>query len=142
METTSKTAITVEASIEASVEKVWKFWSEPEHITQWCAASDDWHAPYAENDMREGGRFKTTMAARDGSMSFDFEGIYTSVQRKKSIAYTIDDGRKVKIAFSPYGNETRVTETFEAENTNPVEMQRGGWQAILDNFKRYVEANS
>jgi uncharacterized protein YndB with AHSA1/START domain len=142
METTAeKTAITVEALVHAPIEKVWAFWSEPKHITQWCNASDDWHAPYAENDLRTDGKFKTTMAAKDGSFSFDFEGIYTNVLQHNAIEYTIADGRKVKILFAEKGDQTKVTETFEAESTNPVEMQRGGWQAILDNFKKYAETN-
>lgn len=140
METTTNTVITVEAVVKAPVEKVWKSWSEPQHITKWCAASDDWHAPFAENDLRTNGTFKTTMAAKDGSFSFDFGGVYTKVEQHKLIEYTIGDGRKVKIVFTPNGNETKITESFDAENQNPVEMQRGGWQAILDNFKRYTEA--
>lgn len=139
METTEKTAITVEATINGPVEKVWEYWNDPKHITQWCAASDDWHAPYAENDLREDGKFKTTMAAKDGSMSFDFEGIYTTVQPNKVIEYTILDGRKVAITFSSQNGATKVVETFETENSNPIEMQKGGWQAILDNFKHHVE---
>ena len=141
METKEKTAITVEATINAPVEKVWKYFSEPEHIMKWCQASDDWHAPYAENDLRKDGRFKTTMAAKDGSFSFDFTGMYTHVEPHQSIGYTIDDGRKVKLTFSEAGNKTKVTETFEPESTNPPEMQRDGWQAILNNFKAYTEAN-
>jgi len=141
METAVKTAITVETTINAPVEKVWKFWTEPQHITKWCQASDDWHAPYAENDVRENGKFKTTMAAKDGSASFDFEGVYTNVQVNKVIEYTMSDGRQVKIVFSDLGSQTKVTETFEPENTNPLDMQRGGWQAILDNFGKYTEAN-
>ena len=141
METTEKTAITVETVVKAPVEKVWKFWNEPEHITQWCFASDDWHAPHAENDLRKDGKLKTTMAAKDGSFSFEFEGVYTNVVPYKRIEYNIVDGRKVDIRFSPVGNETKVTETFEAESTNPIEMQRGGWQAILDNFRKHVEGN-
>jgi uncharacterized protein YndB with AHSA1/START domain len=141
MKTAEKTAITVETRVNAPVEKVWEFWSKPEHITQWCQASDDWHAPYAENDLRKDGRFKTTMAAKDGSVSFDFSGVYTNVQPHKVIAYTIHDERTVKINFSANGGQTTVTETFEAESTNPVEMQREGWQAILDNFRKYTEAH-
>jgi uncharacterized protein YndB with AHSA1/START domain len=141
METIERTAITVEATIKAPVEKVWKFWSEPQHITKWCSPSDDWHAPYAENDLQVDGKFKTTMAAKDGSFSFDFEGVYTKVQEYKAIEYTLTDGRKVQITFSGNGAETKVTETFDPENMNPLEMQRGGWQAILDNFKKYTETN-
>jgi uncharacterized protein YndB with AHSA1/START domain len=140
METMEKTAITVETTVKAPIEKVWESWNEPKHITQWCQASDDWHAPYSENDLRAGGKIKTTMAAKDGSMSFDFEGTYSKVEKYKVIEYTIADGRKVKITFSPNGKETKVVETFEAETTNPIEMQRGGWQAILDNFKKYTES--
>lgn len=140
MEATSKTAITVQSSIQAPVEKVWKYWTEPEHIKNWCQASEDWHAPDAENDLRINGRFKTTMAAKDGSMSFDFSGVYTQVVDHKVIKYTLDDGRKVQVNFSSDGNETKAVETFEAENTHPVEMQQAGWQAILDNFKKYTEA--
>ncbi len=141
METTEKKAVTVEAVVKAPVEKVWTSWSDPKQITRWATASDDWHAPYAENDLRKDGKFKTTMAAKDGSVSFDFEGIYTNVQPHKLIEYTIADGRKVKVTFSGNGNETKVTETFETETTNPVELQRGGWQAILDNFKKHAESN-
>lgn len=141
METEAKTSITVEALVNAPIEKVWACWSEPKHITKWCQASDDWHAPYADNDLRTGGKFRTTMAAKDGSMSFDFDGVYSNVKHHEVIEYDMADGRKVKITFSPKGKETKVTETFEAEATNPIEMQRGGWQAILDNFKKYTEAN-
>lgn len=141
METVDKTLVTVEAVVHAPVEKVWKYWNEPTHITQWCAASDDWHAPKAENDLKVGGVFSTTMAAKDGSFSFDFGGTYTSVELYKTIAYTMGDGRKVSITFAPQENGTQVVESFEAESENPVEMQRGGWQAILDNFKKYTETN-
>jgi uncharacterized protein YndB with AHSA1/START domain len=141
METAEKTTITVKTIVKAPIEKVWKYWSAPEHITKWCQASDDWHAPKAENDLRVDGKFSTTMAAKDGSVSFDFGGIYTNVEKYKTIEYAMDDGRKVQIQFSSEGDETKVTETFDPENTNPIEMQRGGWQAILDNFKKHVEAN-
>ncbi len=141
MDTTTKTNITVETIVDAPVEKTWKYWNAPDHITKWCQASDDWHAPYAENDLRKGGKMKTTMAAKDGSVSFDFEAIYTHVDPLKKIEYDIVDGRKVSIIFTAEGDKTRVTETFEAEGANPIEMQRGGWQAILDNFKKHTEAN-
>lgn len=139
MEAKEKTSITVGARISAPVEKVWKAWNNPEDITRWCAASDEWHAPYAENDLRKDGKFKTTMAAKDGSVSFDFEGVYITVEPEKMIEYRLTDGRKVVITFSGEGNETQVVETFEAENTHPVEMQRDGWQAILNRFKSHVE---
>ena len=140
METAEKT-ITVETIVKAPVEKVWKYFNEPEHIKKWAFASDDWHAPYSENDLRKDGIFKTTMAAKDGSFSFDFGGIYSKVQENKLIEYKMDDGRKVQVKFSGKGNETTVTETFEPESQNPLEMQRGGWQAILDNFRKHAESN-
>ena len=141
METAEKNAITVETLVKAPVEKVWKYWNEPEYIKRWAFASDDWHAPYSENDGRTNGKFKTTMAAKDGSFSFDFEGVYTNVELNKLIEYTMADGRKVKIVFEGNGNETKITETFDPESSNPIEMQRGGWQAILDNFKKLTESN-
>ena len=134
------TKVTVEATVDAPVEKVWKTWSEPHHIKNWCAASDDWHAPKAENDLRTGGAFSTRMEAKDGSFGFDFGGVYDNVKENELIEYTMGDGRKVDVKFSPAGDQTKVVETFEAEATNPVEMQRGGWQAILDNFKKYTES--
>ncbi len=142
METaTGKIPITVEATVHAPVEKVWEYWTEPKHITNWCNASDDWHAPSAENDLRVDGKFKTNMAAKDGSISFDFEGVYINVQKYKTIEYTLADGRKVSITFLSEGDQTKIVETFDPENINPAEMQRGGWQAIIDNFKKYTEAN-
>jgi uncharacterized protein YndB with AHSA1/START domain len=142
METAVKSPITVEAAINAPVEKVWKFWTQPEHITKWCSASPEWHTPYAENDARTGGKFKTRMEAKDGSMGFDWEGIYSNVEENKLIQYEMGDNRRVKIVFSDLDGATKVTEIFDPENTNPIEMQRGGWQAILDNFKKYVEASA
>ncbi|WP_207532080.1 SRPBCC family protein [Desertivirga arenae] len=140
METLSNTSITVQAQVNAPVEQVWKSWNSPEDITQWCQASDDWHAPFAENDLRTGGKFRTTMAAKDGSFSFDFGGEYTNVEENKLIEYTMDDGRKVRIEFEDQGDSTQVVETFDPETTNSLEMQKAGWQAILDSFKKYTEA--
>ena len=133
--------ITIKTTIKASIEKVWEFWSSPEHITKWSFASPDWHTPYAENDLREGGKFKSTMAAKDGSMSFDFGGEYTLVEKYKAIEYVLEDGRKVEISFTETPNGLEVIESFDPETQNPEEMQRDGWQAILDNFKSYVETN-
>lgn len=141
METTTRKTIIVEAVVNTPIETVWSYWSEPGHITKWCHASDDWHAPYADNDLRTGGKFKTTMAAKDGSFSFDFEGIYDEVETYKLIRYAIGDGRSVKITFEPTGNSVKIVETFEAEDVHSIDMQRAGWQAILDNFKKYTEAN-
>lgn len=131
--------ITVKSTINASIDKVWEFWTLPEHITKWSFASPDWHTPYAENDLREGGKFKSTMAAKDGSMSFDFEGEYTLVEKNKAIEYVMSDGRKVEISFAVTSNGVEITESFDPETQNSEEMQRGGWQAILDNFKTYAE---
>lgn len=140
METATKTLITVETTVQAPVEKVWNAWNEPQHIMNWCHASDDWHAPASANDIRTGGTFSTTMAAKDGSYSFDFGGVYDNVKEHELIQYTMGDGRKVDIVFTREGNGTKVVETFEAESTHSVEMQKGGWQAILDNFKKYTES--
>jgi len=141
METQEKTVITVENTINAPVAKVWEYWTKPEHIIKWCNASDDWHTPRAENDLRVGGKFVSRMEAKDGSMGFDFGGVYDAVRTNEYIEYTMGDDRKVKINFSAQGNKTKVVESFEAENTHSIEMQQGGWQAILDNFKKYTEAN-
>ena len=141
METASKTNITVQTTVHAPVEKVWEYWSAPEHITKWNNASDDWHSPRSENDLRTGGKFSTRMEAKDGSMGFDFGGVYDDVKINELIEFTMGDGRKVTINFSGRGDETNIVETFDAEDTYSIEMQRGGWQAILDNFKKYTEAN-
>jgi len=133
--------ITVETTIAAPTEKVWNYWTAPEHITQWCHASEDWHAPFASNDVKVDGKFKTTMASKDGVMSFDFEGIYTAVEPQRLLAYTMADGRTAEIIFSREGDGTKVTESFDPESTHDREMQKGGWQAILDNFRKHVEAN-
>lgn len=139
METKEKTVITVQATIQAPVDKVWDCWTNPKHIVQWNAASDDWHTPKAENDLRTGGKFTSRMEAKDGSMGFDFEGVYDEVKTNERIVYTIGDGRQVQIAFDSNGNETTVTERFEAENTHTIEQQQFGWQSILNNFRKYVE---
>lgn len=141
METPTTTSITVETTVQAPVKKVWQYFSAPEHIVKWCAASDDWHTPKAENDLRPGGKFLSRMEAKDGSFGFDFGGVYDDVKENELIEYTMGDGRKVSVQFIGNENETKVTEIFDAENTNPIEMQRAGWQAILDNFKKYTEAN-
>ena len=141
METQDKTIITVENTINAPVEKVWQYWTKPEHITKWNNASDDWHTPRAENDLRVGGSFVARMEAKDGSVGFDFGGVYDAVRNNEYIEYTLGDGRKVKVVFSGQGNTTKVVESFEAEGTHSIEMQKGGWQAILENFKKYTESN-
>lgn len=133
--------ITVKATINAPLEIVWKLWTSPEHIVNWNNASEDWHTPKAENDLRVGGKFVSTMAAKDGSVSFDFGGVYDDVVEHKSIAYTLEDGRKVTIQFRSVIGGVEVEETFEAETENSLELQRAGWQSILDNFKKYAEAH-
>ncbi|WP_143307436.1 SRPBCC family protein [Chitinophaga vietnamensis] len=133
--------ITVKATINAPVEKVWEYWAGPQHITQWASAHPDWHAPRAENDLRPGGKFLTRMEAKDGSFGFDFGGVYDDVKNHELITYTLGDGRKVSVNFEGKGNTTNIVETFDPENENPLEMQQQGWQNILDNFKSYTEAH-
>ena len=141
MATTTKQNITIETTVKTKVAKVWDYWTNPKHIVKWSQASDDQHTTRAENDLRAGGKFSSRMEAKDGSFGFDFGGIYDDVKENEYIEYTIGDGRKVKIFFTKHGDETKIVEIFEAENTNSLEMQKGGWQAILANFKNYTERN-
>lgn len=132
--------LTVETRVEAPIEVVWKCWTTPADIILWNNASEDWHTTQASNDLQEGGSFSYRMEAKDGSVGFDFEGIYRTIILHKQIDYIIADGRKVSISFSAVGNSnTFISEAFEAENVHPAGMQQKGWQSILDNFKRYVE---
>ena len=133
------TKITVETTVNAPIEKVWQYWTEPKHIEKWNNASDDWHTPHAVNDLQVGGKFLSRMEAKDGSFGFDFEGIYSDVIPFQTIKYGLADGREVEILFKGKERTTEIIEIFDAENENPIEMQKGGWQAILDNFKKYVE---
>lgn len=139
MKTTEK--ITIETTVNSDIDPVWNIWTTPGHIKKWNNASPDWHTPKAENDLRKGGRFCSRMEAKDGSIGFDFGGTYDEVIPNKNIKYTLDDGRKVDIAFAKVNNGVTITETFEPESQNSVDMQRQGWQSILDNFKKYVESN-
>ncbi len=139
MQNFDKSSITVSVIVHAPVEKVWASWTDPQHITQWNHASDDWHTPKAENDLRAGGTFSYRMEARDGSFGFDFGGEYTQVRTYEKIAFSLGDGRKVEVLFSASVSETIITETFEAESLNSYEKQKAGWQAILNNFKKYTE---
>ncbi|MUG47715.1 SRPBCC family protein [Paenibacillus woosongensis] len=139
MGTNNPTKITVQTVVQAPIEKVWSCWTGPEHITKWNQASEDWHAPRAENDLRAGGKFMTRMEAKDGSMGFDFAGVYDEVKLHELISYTMADGRRVEIIFTDQGDETKVVETFDADSTAPAEHQQAGWQAIMDNFKKYTE---
>jgi uncharacterized protein YndB with AHSA1/START domain len=134
--------ITVKTTVNASLEKAWDCFTYPSHVTEWNFASPDWCCPKAENDLRAGGRFCYTMAAKDGSFSFDFCGKHEQIETHKSIATILEDGRSMKVEFKSEGEKTEVTETFEAETENPVEMQRAGWQAILDNYKLHTESHS
>jgi uncharacterized protein YndB with AHSA1/START domain len=140
MATTDKTVITVSATIFAPIEKVWNYWTDPIHIMQWNNASDDWHTPKAENDLRTGGKFLSRMEAKDGSMGFDFIGVYTIVEPNNHITYTLEDRRIVDISFKDKNSITEITESFEAEDENSIELQQAGWQSILNNFKKYIES--
>ena len=131
--------ITVETLVKADLDRVWSAWSNPEDIKQWNAASDDWHTPQATVDLREGGKFVARMEAKDGSAGFDFEGTYTRVAPRKLIEYRMPDGRGVRIEFTERAGAVHVSETFDAETENTPELQRQGWQAILDNFAQHVQ---
>lgn len=133
--------ITIQATVNSSIEKVWKIWTSPEHITKWNSASDDWHTPKAENDLRVGGKFLSRMEAKDGSMGFDFIGTYDAIEIGKLVSYVMEDGRKCKTTFMANGAETQITTSFDAEKENSEELQRSGWQAILNSFKLYCEGN-
>lgn len=136
-----KTQITVETTVNVPMEKAWKIWTTPDDIVKWNNASEDWHSPKAENDLRVGGKFVYRMEAKDGSFGFDFYGMYDEVKPNELLSYTLGDERKVTITFKGDETQTIVAETFEAETTNPIELQQSGWQAILNNFKNYVETH-
>jgi len=132
--------ITVSALISADPKKVWLHYTQPDHITKWNFASDDWQCPNASNDLRKGGRYSARMEAKDGSVGFDFKAIYDEIVNGEKIVYSLGDGRVVNISFKNHHSFTEVTIVFDAEDQNPVEMQQQGWQAILNNFKKYVES--
>jgi uncharacterized protein YndB with AHSA1/START domain len=135
-----KHKIAIEQHIEQNIDLVWMFYTSPEHIIHWNHASDDWHTTKAENDLRIGGRFSSRMEAKDGSFGFDFEGTYVAVDPFERIDYILDDNRIVSIRFHAYASTTKIEIIFEAEEENSYELQEQGWQAILDQFKRYVES--
>lgn len=141
METLEKTKVKVETVVNAPVDKVWMMWNDPRHVMHWNQASDDWFTPWAENELSIGGRFVYRMEARDGSAGFDFSGEYTTIEPQRIIEYKLDDDRMVQISFLKRGSKTVISEIFETEQTNPVSLQRKGWQAILDNFRNYTEKN-
>lgn len=136
----SNKTITIEALVAAPPAKVWECWTAPEHITQWNFASDDWCCPHAHSDLRVGGKYLARMEAKDGSVGFDFEARFDTVEPGQALAYTMTDGRRAITHFSEEGEATRISTEFDPESTNPIQMQRDGWQAILDNFKHYVES--
>ena len=144
----NKNPITVEVIVKAPMAKVWESWNNPEHIVKWAFASDDWEAPRAENDLRVGGRFSTVMAAKDKSTSFDFNGVYTAVKERELIEYDMEKGaneavsRHVRVVFTETPEGVKIIEAFDPENENSEELQRSGWQAILENFKKHTELSS
>jgi uncharacterized protein YndB with AHSA1/START domain len=133
------TKITVETTIPKATNKVWDFWTKPEHITKWNFATEDWQCPKVKNDLRAGGKYFARMEAKDGSFGFDFEAVYNEVIDQKKLTYTMSDGRQATTVFENLDGSTKVTTAFDPENVNDPEMQRAGWQAIMDNFKKYAE---
>lgn len=136
-----KKTITINVRVQVPIDKVWEYWTKPEHIINWNFASDEWHTPSATNDLRPEGRFSYRMEAKDGSMGFDLEGTYTEIENEKKISSILDDKREVNVEFKSEENNTLINESFEAENTHSIEMQRDGWQEILNNFKKYAESS-
>jgi uncharacterized protein YndB with AHSA1/START domain len=133
--------ITIETNIQAPLQKVWDYWTGVEHIKGWAFASDDWGAEGISNDLQDGGTFSSRMYAKDGTVEFIFSGSYVEVVENKVLKYTLDDGRNVSIEFKDTSTGVTIVQCFEPESENPIEMQRAGWQAYLDNFKKYVESN-
>jgi uncharacterized protein YndB with AHSA1/START domain len=142
MNSLPKTVISIDTIVKVPIQKVWEMWTEPKHITKWNFASDDWQCPSAENDLQVGGKFSSRMEAKDGSFGFDFGGHHTEVEEFKKISSILEDGRKMTVIFETHGAGTKVIEDFEAENTNSIELQKEGWQAILNNFKKHAESQS
>jgi uncharacterized protein YndB with AHSA1/START domain len=133
-------SIVVKTNIQVPVGKVWHYWTQPEHVTGWNFASPDWYCPNAENSLLPGGEFHYIMSAKDGSVSFDFWGTFVTIVPEKSLEIVLGDERKMFVLFEGVGDSTVVTETFEPEYENTPELQKAGWQAILDNFKKYSES--
>jgi len=140
MDKNDTTLITVETVVNAPIDTVWKKWTNPDDIVKWNNASDDWHTTRAENDLKVGGKFLSRMEVKDGSTGFDFSGTYDTIKQNEIIEYTADDNRKVQVHFFDGDDKTTIIEVFEAENENPIEMQKSGWQSILNNFKKYTES--
>ena len=135
------TKITIQAVVAADRQKVWNCYTQPEHITKWNFATDTWHCPAASNDMRVGGKYLARMEAKDGSFAFDFEAVYNEIVDGEKFTYTMPDNREIQVSFEQTDDKTRVTVTFDPENENPVDLQRSGWQSVLDNFRKYAEEN-
>ena len=131
--------VMVQCTLTTPIEKVWKYWTEPHHIQNWNYASDGYHCPNAINDLKENGNFSYTMASKDGMSTFDFKGKYLDIIPEELLKYEIEDGRIVTIVFSELGNETEIIQTIEAERNHSIEEQQAGWDAILQNFKKYCE---
>lgn len=131
--------ITIDCVVKGSIQNVWNAYTEPQHIVNWNFASEDWHCPRAENNLEVGGTYLARMEAKDGSFGFDFQAVYDEVVPERKIIYTIEDGRKVTTLFEPMHDAVKITTIFEAENQNPLDMQKAGWQSILNNFKKYTE---
>jgi uncharacterized protein YndB with AHSA1/START domain len=132
--------LTAEAIINAPIETVWEAWISPEHIKKWNFASDDWHCPHVSVDFRVGGEFTSRMEAKDGSIGFDLKARYSAIEPMQTIKYIMEDQRSINIYFSTTNQGVRVIQDFEAEKENEPQLQQQGWQAILESFKRYVEA--
>lgn len=139
---TQKKQIAVEAKVNLPVVQVWNVWNNPDDIKQWNNADPSWHTPTSENDLRVGGKFKNRMEAKDGSVGFDFEGVYTKVELHKEITYRMSDGRTATTTFTPDNGDTLIQTTFDAEEQNDVSFQKQGWQAILNSFVRYIESTN
>lgn len=139
MKSNQKQTITVQVTIKKDIETVWNKWNNPNDIVNWYFASDDWHAPKAFNDLKIGGSFLYRMEAKDGNFGFDFEGVYTAIKINELIEYILTDDRKIKVEFISENGKTKIIETFDPETENPIELQQTGWQAILNNFKKYAE---
>jgi len=133
--------ITISATIYVDAQKAWDYYTKPEHITKWNFADPSWHCPSASNDMKVGGKYSARMEAKDGSFGFEFEAIYNEIVVGEKFTYTMPDGRQVDVSFKNEGKQTEVTVIFDPENENPIELQKGGWQAILNSYKTYTEAN-
>lgn len=137
----NSTKITIHTKVSADIQKTWDYYTDPKHIIRWNFASDDWQCPIASNDMRIGGKYSARMEAKDGSFGFDFEAIYNEITEGKGFVYTMPDDRQVNVYFQSQGNLTEIRIIFDAEKENAVDLQKNGWQAILNNFKNYVESH-